>query len=177
MTVTPPDVFICLILGFFTINGFRHGFIEEMARFISLVGGFILASKFHKLLIPYIEPYIIEESIQVTVAYLMVFSAAVILITIIAKILQNFFELVLLGWLNRLLGVLLGLVKGFLIISLIIFIIESIPFKLDEQNTIRQKLEKDSVMYQICNHVKELVILTVPMDKLQEKIKMYSNEK
>ena len=76
---------------------------------------------------------------------------------------------------------LLGLLKGFLIISLIIFIIQSFPVKLEKNNTIRQKLEKESVMYQICNHVKELVILTVPMDNkldtFQKKIKEISNEK
>ena len=36
-------------------------------------------------------------------------------------------------------------------------------------------------MYQICNHVKELVILTMPMDNkleiIHEKVKEYSNEK
>jgi len=49
MTITPPDIVISLILVFFTFNGFRHGFIEEMGRLISLVGGFILASKFHNI--------------------------------------------------------------------------------------------------------------------------------
>ena len=110
-----------------------------------------------------------------------VFILSVVVIAILAKILQKFIELVLLGWLNRVLGLLLGLLKGFLITSLIIFIIEAIPLKLDKNNTIRQKLEKESVMYQICDHVKELVILTVPMDiKLdifQKKIKEFSNEK
>ena len=47
MAITPPDIVISLILVFFTFNGFRHGFIEEMGRLISLIGGFILASKFH----------------------------------------------------------------------------------------------------------------------------------
>ena len=78
--------------------------------------------------------------------------------------LQKFIELVLLGWLNRLLGLLLGLLKGFLIVSLIIFIIQAIPIELGEGETIRKKLEKESLMYQICDHVKELIILTVPMD-------------
>ena len=179
MPFTPPDIVICLILGFFTFNGFLHGFIEEIARIISLVGGFILASKFHNLLIPYLQR-IETETIRVTVAYLGIFVLSVIVITIVAKILQKFIELVFLGWLNRLLGVLLGLLKGFLIISLIIFIIQALPFKLDAGNTIRQKLEKESVMYQICNHVKELVILTMPMDNkldtFQKKIKEISIE-
>ena len=181
MSFTPPDIIICIILGFFTFNGFRHGFIEEMARLISLVGGFILASKFHNLLIPYLKSYIESGSLQVTVAYMGVFILSVIVISIIAKILQKFIELVLLGWLNRLLGLLLGLLKGFLITSLIIFIIQAFPLKLDKDNTIRQKLENESVMYQICEHVKELVILTMPMDDqldtFEKKIKEISLEK
>ena len=181
MDISPPDIVIITILGFFTFNGFRHGFIEEMGRLLSLIGGFILASKFHNLLVPFLSPYIDGETLRVTAAYLGVFAVSVIVITMITKILQKFIELVLLGWLNRLLGLLLGLLKGFLIISLLIFIIQALPIKLDQENTIRQKLEKESVMYQICDHVKELVILTMPMDNkleiLQEKVKEYSNEK
>ena len=90
MSFTPPDIIICLILGFFTFNGLRHGFIEEMARIISLVGGFILASKFHHLMIPYLKDYIETSSLQVTVAYMGIFILSVIIITIIAKIFQKF---------------------------------------------------------------------------------------
>ena len=94
MSITPPDVIISLILGFFTFNGFRHGFIEEIARLISLVSGFVLASKFHFMLIPYLQS-IESTTIQVTVAYMGVFVITVIVITIIAKALQKFIELVL----------------------------------------------------------------------------------
>ena len=124
---------------------------------------------------------VIKTVLFESVAYLGIFVLSVIVITIIAKILQKFIELVLLGWLNRLLGLLLGLLKGFLIISLIIFIIQSLPLKFDEDNTIRQKLEKESVMYQICNHVKELIILTVPINNqinsFKKTTKMISDEK
>ena len=181
MAMTPPDIAIAIILGFFTFNGFRHGFIEEMAKLISLVCGFILSSKFHNLVIPYLQPYIKEETVQVTVAYLGVFVASVIVIAIIAKTLQKFIDLILLGWLNRLLGLLLGLLKGFLIVSLIIFIIQAIPLKLDNGETIRTKLEKESIMYQICDHIKELIILTVPIEKqlnlLDDGLKKISDEK
>ena len=164
MLITPPDIAITIILGFFTFNGFRHGFIEEMGRLISLVGGFIIASKFHALLLPHLQPYFKTETLRIAIAYLAIFMVSIITISIITKLLQKFIELVLLGWLNRLLGLLLGLLKGFLIVSLIIFIIQAIPIELGEGETIRKKLEKESLMYQICDHVKELIILTVPMD-------------
>ena len=181
MIMTPPDIAISIIIGFFTFNGFRHGFIEEMGRLISLAGGFIIASKFHALLLPHLLPYIKTDTLRVTIAYLAAFMATIIIISFIVKMLQKFIELVLLGWLNHFLGLLLGLLKGFLIVSLIIFIIQAIPLKLDGGETIRNKLENESVMYQICDHIKELIILTVPMenqiDFIKEMIKIIPDEK
>ena len=180
MMITPPDIAISIILGFFTFNGFRHGFIEEIGRLISLVGGFIIASKFHAILLPYLQLYFKTEIIRVTIAYLVIFMSSIIIISIIIKILQKFIEFVLLGWLNRLLGLLLGLLKGFLIVSLMIFVIQAIPMKLAEGETIRKKMEKESFMYQICDQVKELIILTVPisaqLNLLQDGIKKNSDE-
>lgn len=60
------------------------------------------------------------------------------------------------------------------------FIIQAIPFKMDRGESIRNKLEKESVMYQICDHIKELIILTVPIENqinlLQEMTKKVSDE-
>ncbi len=179
MLITPPDIAISIILFFFAFNGFRHGFIEEIGKIISLISGFVCASKFHHLLMPYMVNYIETETLQVTLAYLIIFIITIIFISIIIKILQKFIELVFLGWLNRLLGLLLGLLKGFLIISLFIFILQAIPFKLNKDETIRQKFEKESIMYQICNQVKELIILTIPMNNqlkiIEEEMKKISN--
>ena len=75
----------------------------------------------------------------------------------------------------------MGLLKGFLIVSVFIFVIQALPIQIDKENTIKQKLENESVMYQICNHVKELVILTIPMnnhlDQFENQIKEISIEK
>ena len=136
-----------------------------------------MASKFHALLLPHLQPYIKIETLQITIAYLMVFISSIIIFSIIVKILQKFIELVFLGWLDHLLGLLLGLLKGFLIISLIIFIIQAIPFKLEGGETIRKKLKEKSVMYQICDHVKELIILTVPMDNQLNSIREDAKKK
>ena len=164
MNITPPDIIIILILGLFTFNGFRHGFIEEIKKLISLISGFIFAAKLHHILIPFLEPYINSEAIKITLAYMGIFIITIVIITMIGKVLQRFIEFVLLGWLNRILGMLLGLLKGFLIISIMIFILQAIPIKIDQNNTIKEKLENESSMYKICQNVKQLVILTVPID-------------
>ena len=81
MAITPPDIAITIILGFFAFNGFRHGFIEEIGRLISLASGFIMASKFHHIIIPHINPYIETETLQITLAYLIVFLTTIIIIS------------------------------------------------------------------------------------------------
>ena len=159
---TPPNIIICLILFIFTFNGFRNGFIEEISKILSLIGGLIIASKFHHSFIPYFENYIISHNIQVIVSYMCIFLSSMILIKIISKIIQRFIEFALLGWLNRLLGLLLGLLKGFIVISLFIFISQLIPIALGNNNYIKNKLENESIMYQICTHVQDMVILTLP---------------
>ena len=72
---------------------------------------------------------------------------------------QKFFEMILLGWLNRLLGTLLGLLKGLIIISLFIFFMEAIP----QTEDIRIKLRKDSVLFQICYTLKETTIKSMAL--------------
>jgi uncharacterized membrane protein required for colicin V production len=82
-------------------------------------------------------------------------------------VLQKFFEFILLGWLNRLLGTLLGLIKGILVVSIIIFILEIAPTE------IREKLQQDSELYKICNVVKNQVIT---LSKLTHEIDIFQEE-
>ena len=180
MPINPPDIIISSVLLFFSFNGFRNGFIVEIGRIISIIIGFIVSSKFHFLLLPYIKIYITEEKLQTMVAYIACFIITVIIVSIVIQIIQKFIDLIFLGWLNRILGFLLGLLKGFLVVSIMIFIIQSIPFTLDKEDSIKNKLENNSIMYQICNHVKELIILTPPIQNhiniLQQKTKILSDE-
>ena len=68
MNISYPDFIISMIVAFITYKGFKNGYIEEIARLSGIIGGLIIASKFHHLLVPFFRPY---------------------------------FEIILLGWLNR----------------------------------------------------------------------------
>ena len=168
MTFTPPDILILIVLGFFTFSGFRNGFIKETARIVGMIGGFFAAHSFHDDLMPYLEVHIANPNILTVVSYLGVFCITLVMINTLAMVMQKFFELILLGWLNRLLGTLLGLIKGIFVVSIIIFILEIAPTE------IREKLQQDSELYKICNVVKNQVItfskLTHEIDTFQEGI-------
>ena len=159
MIISPPDIIISSIILFFTINGFRHGFIYEISKITSMFFGFIFAHKFHLELMPFGEPYIQNDNLLLIISYLSIFLLVVIVINLIANFLTKFFDLLLLGWLNRLVGSLLGCIKGILIICIIIFILQITP------ESIRNKLETDSTLYQICNNVRINLLSTIYLDK------------
>ena len=158
MNISPPDIIIGSIVLYFTINGFRHGFIYEIAKITSMVLGFIFAHKFHLDITPFFEPYILNYNILIITSYLSIFFIVVMSINLISNFLTKFFDILLLGWLNKLVGSLLGFIKGIFIVCIIIFVLQLAP------QTIIEKLESDSILYQICNNVRINIISSMYLD-------------
>ncbi|MBC8213496.1 MAG: CvpA family protein [Candidatus Marinimicrobia bacterium] len=170
------DVLILVILALFTFFGAKRGFISEVSRIIGLIAGFVLANQFHNEANQFLQQWISNESVCNVISYLAIFIVVVFAVSIIASILQKFFEFILLGWLNRLLGLLLGFIKGMLIVSVLIFVIEAFP----TTDSFRSRLENDSRLYNICNGLKEWVIdsmaIRKSVDDLQGTIKSVTDE-
>ena len=154
MNLDIPDILFSIILLLFTINGFRKGFIKEIARLTGLFFACIIASRYHIELIPFIEKYFINEKVVYIIAFLIIFFVALIIINILSSLIQKFFEIIYLGWLNKLLGSLLGFIKGLIIISIIIFCLGAIPF---DKKTIN-RINDDSNIYRMGNRIKKYLL-------------------
>ena len=161
MIFTPIDIIIFIILLYFMINGARKGFIKEISRIIGIFFGIYISNKIGNQFIPFFEPYIGYEPLLYVFSYFSVFLIVVFIIGIIASLTQKFFEFILLGWLNKILGLLLGLLKGLIIVSLVIFTLEKFPQTL---NTFK-RLNNDSFLFQICNIIKNNFISNFEFDK------------
>ena len=149
-----PDLLFSLILIYFTINGLFKGFIKEISDLSGLFISCYIASEYHEKLNLIIHKYdvISDESNSQIIAFITIFLITLIIIRIISLLIQKFFEFVYLGWLNRILGSLLGFIKGFTIISIIIFCLGMLPEKMTE------KLHADSTIYQIGNNIKKYML-------------------
>jgi len=152
MNISAPDILFGLILLFFTINGLRRGLISEIARLSGLFVACFTASNYHNELIPFIEEYFINEKIIQISAFLIIFFLTIIIINILSSLIQRLFEFIYLGWLNRLLGSLIGFIKGLIIISVIIFCMDALP----EQTL--NKIKKESVIYKVGTNIKDVLL-------------------
>jgi len=149
-----PDILFSIILLIFTINGFRTGLIKEIARLVGLFISCIIASKYYAELTPFIEQYFINEKAIQVISFLIIFFLSIIIINLISITIQKFFEIIYLGWLNTLLGTLLGFIKGLIAVSVIIFCMDVLP-----EETIK-KIESQSVIYKIGNRIRERLLVS-----------------
>ena len=149
-----PDLLFSLILIYFTINGLTKGLIKEITDLAGLFISCYIASEYHESLDFIIIEYglISDKSNSQIVAFIVVFIITIIIIRILSSLIQKFFEFVYLGWLNKLLGSLLGFIKGFTIISILIFCLGMLPEK------ITKKLHSESIIYQIGDNIKKYLL-------------------
>jgi membrane protein required for colicin V production len=118
------DILILAFIGLFVIYGFRKGFIISLASIVSLVLGIYAAIHFSN----YLDAVIMErlepsKEWLPLLSFTIIFFAVVIVVFIVARLLEKVIDVVGMGFLNRLGGALLGLIKGILLASIILFIV------------------------------------------------------
>ena len=173
MNLNPIDILIAIFWIYFIFRGFKTGFILQLAQIVSIIAGYTCANIFHGQVFERIAPYIDNPTVRNVVAYISIFIIVAFAVQIIAKIGNQLFKFVLLGWLNRLLGMLLGALKGLFITSLTIFTIEAFPQTLE----LREKLSNESILYGICDSLKDWTIQTLSNEELMYKIQQEIKEK
>lgn len=115
-----------IIIGLFILllwKGYHNGFIVELMMFFNLIGAFVLTW----LLTPTLITYLNDNSLN---AYLLVipvlFIVSYLLMRFIRKRLRFINNIKFIGFISKVLGLVIGAIKGFIIIALITVIV-SLP--------------------------------------------------
>ncbi len=115
------DIVIVIALVFSAISGFANGLIKSVLSFIGLIVGVVLAGRFYVALSEHLS-FISSESAARIVAFIIIFLVVMIIATIVGVILTKVVSTMLLGWLNRLLGLAFGVLIGAVFIGSILAI-------------------------------------------------------
>jgi membrane protein required for colicin V production len=116
------DLISGLLLVLAIIKGFQRGLIVGLFSFVALIVGLAAALKLSTVVAGYIG-----QSVNVSaewlplVSFLVVFIIVVLLIRLGAKAIESAVEVVMLGWLNRLGGILLYIAMYTLVYSVLLF--------------------------------------------------------
>lgn len=119
------DLVFAIILIIAAIQGFRKGFIVEVASLAALILGIWGGIKFSDWTSGFItETFGYHSENLTTIAFLVTFIAIVILIHILGKVLDKMVKAVALGFLNRLAGIIFGVLKTAVILSIFLLLFD-----------------------------------------------------
>ena len=128
--MSTPDIIILICFLPAVISGIKNGFIEQVVALVSLVLGAWLAFRFSNVVGEWLKPYLeVSETVLHVISFAVIMIAVVLVLFVLGKILTGLTKLVLLGWLDRLLGLVFALLIAGLLIGIGIILFDTLNVK------------------------------------------------
>lgn len=135
------DIAFLVLLLFATFKGLRNGLIVALFSLLGVIVGMAAAVKLSAVAATYIGRAVnISERWLPVVAFIVVFVAVLLLVRLGARAVQGVVEVAMLGWLNRLGGVVFYALLYIFVFSIVLFYLTQIHF-------IKEETEQASAVY------------------------------
>ena len=152
------DIVILILIGVGAIQGLMKGSIKVLASIVGFVAGLLLARALFGTVAEQLAPALgTSITIAQILAFILIWVAVPIGCSLIASVLTKALNVIQLGWLNRLLGALLGAVKVMILVGIGIYVLEYI----DPKSEMVSKTTKESSL--LSSPMKELTDEFLPM--------------
>lgn len=121
------DIILLLCFVPAIIGGLRRGFIAQVVAIISIILGIWLSFKFSAVLSGWLGQWIeAGEQMLHVISFAVIMILAILALAAVGKLIEATVKIILLGWLNRLLGLIFALLKYALIIGLLLMLFNSL---------------------------------------------------
>ena len=145
MSLNFIDYIIIVLLALFLIQGYRKGIIIGLATIAALILGIYAAVHFSN----YLDTTLMENlhpsrKWLPILSFSITFIVVVIIVMIVAKLTEKLGDVVGMGFFNHLGGALLGLIKGVILISILLFLFKSVDPK---GKWLKEQDKKESFFY------------------------------
>jgi membrane protein required for colicin V production len=117
--MNPFDILIIVILGYSLVRGLFRGLVKEASSLIGVLGGFYAAYTYYKVLAGLLAGLIHDTSYLNILSFLIIFSGVLIIVGVLGIIIKYVLNISFLGWADRIGGVVFGVLKGILIVSIL----------------------------------------------------------
>lgn len=157
------DIVLVLLLASGIISGFKNGIIGEIATLAALVLGVWGAIKFSWWTSDLLIQWGVTSANMPIISFIVTFVLIVVVVQLLAKFLNKLLESMSLGFMNKLAGMVVGVIKSALIVSVLIFAIESI----DENSTfIKQDTKEQSMLYGPLSNLVPTILPFLHLEKI-----------
>jgi len=132
------------------------GLVREIISLVALIGGFILAVIYYKSVGGMLAEFFRTEAVASLAGFLIIFLGCLLIGAIAAFIVNRFIKAASLKWVDRLLGGIFGLIRGWAIASILVLALIAFP--------IRDNLISRSVLAPYLLAGARAAVLMVPQD-------------
>ena len=116
------DYVVLLVIGVSALVAVMRGFVREVLSLVSWVAAFVAASAFAGKVAPLLPAAIPNDSLRMLAAFVLVFGAILLLMVVITLAIVELVRVVGLGFVDRVLGLAFGLVRGLLIVLIAVLL-------------------------------------------------------
>ncbi|MFP4167249.1 MAG: CvpA family protein [Desulfonatronovibrionaceae bacterium] len=155
--MNPLDIFFIAVVAFFFFRGLFRGLVQEISSIVGLILGFFLANTYYERLVPSLEKLINNPDYAAIASYLLIFFGTMFGVLLVSVALRSLLRLAMLGWLDRVGGGGLGLLKATLICSITLLILTT--FMPSDTGFIRQ-----SRLAPYINQMNKSIVRLMPSD-------------
>ncbi len=123
------DIAYVIILILAVVKGYQRGLIVGVFSFVAIIIGLAAAIKLSTVVAGYLgETIKVSETWLPVIAFILVFIVVVLLIRLGANMIQKTVEIAMLGWVNRLGGILLYIAIFTIVYSILLFYAEQVQW-------------------------------------------------
>ncbi|MCG6190209.1 CvpA family protein [Maribellus maritimus] len=140
------DIILGLLLLFSAIGGFRKGLIAELASLAALILGIWGAIEFSDITSEFlIENFNLQTEHLNIISFVVTFVVIVVLVHIVGNVVNKLVDTVMLGFVNRLAGLVFGVLKSALILSIILVVFDKVD---DDIEILSREAKAESRLYE-----------------------------
>jgi membrane protein required for colicin V production len=124
------DTIIVVVVLLFGALGIYWGFIRQVLALAGLIAGIIFASRYGARVADALSSFITNDMLAAVLGFVIVLVGVSSAASLIASLLRRFVGLLFLGWLDHLIGGLLGVLQGLLVCTIGLLIAAAFPLAL-----------------------------------------------
>ncbi len=123
------DFLFAVIILVSTVFALMKGLVREIISLVSLIAGFVLAVLYYRIPASWAAEYSRTESVADLLGFMIIFAGIILLGAIAAFLVNRFVKAASLKWIDRLLGAIFGLLRGWAISSILVVALIAFPVR------------------------------------------------